>query len=113
FVSRAAIFICPMRVGGGTRLKILDALAMGRVLVSTAVGVEGIPVVDGEHTCAPRRRTSSWPRWPAPSGTRRCGTASRARGARWWSASSAGRTSGTGCTRSTARQQTGIRPPGR
>jgi len=49
FVSRAAIFICPMRVGGGTRLKILDALAMGRVLVSTAVGVEGIPVVDGEH----------------------------------------------------------------
>ena len=48
-VARAAIFICPMRVGGGTRLKILDALAMGRVLVSTAVGVEGIPVVDGEH----------------------------------------------------------------
>lgn len=48
-VARAAIFICPMRVGGGTRLKILDALAMGRVLVSTALGVEGIPVVDGEH----------------------------------------------------------------
>jgi len=48
-VARAAIFICPMRVGGGTRLKILDALAMGRVLISTALGVEGIPVVDGEH----------------------------------------------------------------
>lgn len=49
YVARAALFLCPMRVGGGTRLKILDALAMGRVLVSTAVGVEGIPMREGEH----------------------------------------------------------------
>lgn len=49
YVARAALFLCPMRVGGGTRLKILDALAMGRVLISTAVGVEGIPMVEGEH----------------------------------------------------------------
>lgn len=49
YVARAAIFICPIRVGGGTRLKILDALAMGRVLISTAVGVEGIPAIDGWH----------------------------------------------------------------
>jgi glycosyltransferase involved in cell wall biosynthesis len=36
-----------MRDGGGTRLKILDALAMGKAIVSTRIGCEGIEVVDG------------------------------------------------------------------
>jgi glycosyltransferase involved in cell wall biosynthesis len=40
-ISRSAAYICPIRVGGGTRLKILDALAMRRPLVSTAVGSRG------------------------------------------------------------------------
>lgn len=49
YIERAAVYLCPIRVGGGTRLKILDALAMQRPLVSTAIGVEGLGLVDGEH----------------------------------------------------------------
>jgi glycosyltransferase involved in cell wall biosynthesis len=41
-VSRAAVFVVPLRVGGGTRLKILEAMAMGVPVVSTPVGCEGI-----------------------------------------------------------------------
>lgn len=48
-VRRAATYICPIRVGGGTRLKVLDALALGRPLVATRIGVEGIGLVDGVH----------------------------------------------------------------
>ena len=48
-VSRAAIYICPIRVGGGTRLKILDALAMSRALVSTDLGVEGLDLTPEVH----------------------------------------------------------------
>lgn len=45
----APIYLCPIRVGGGTRLKILDALAMSRALVSTGLGVEGLDLVDDVH----------------------------------------------------------------
>jgi glycosyltransferase involved in cell wall biosynthesis len=48
-LSAAAVYLCPIRVGGGTRLKILDALSMSRALVSTALGVEGLDLVDGVH----------------------------------------------------------------
>ena len=48
-VSRAAIYICPIRVGGGTRLKILDALSMSRALVSTDLGVEGLDLMPEVH----------------------------------------------------------------
>jgi sugar transferase (PEP-CTERM/EpsH1 system associated) len=41
--------IVPLRAGGGTRLKILEAMALGRPIVSTSVGCEGIAVEDGEH----------------------------------------------------------------
>jgi glycosyltransferase involved in cell wall biosynthesis len=47
FVRNAACFIVPLRVGGGTRLKILDAWAMGKAIVSTSVGCEGLEAVDG------------------------------------------------------------------
>ncbi len=47
YVHDAACFIVPMRVGGGTRLKILDAWAMGKAVVSTSVGCEGLDAVDG------------------------------------------------------------------
>jgi sugar transferase (PEP-CTERM/EpsH1 system associated) len=47
YVSRAAVYVVPLRVGGGTRLKILDAMAMGKAIVSTAVGCEGLEVRDG------------------------------------------------------------------
>jgi polysaccharide biosynthesis protein PslH len=48
-VSAAAAYIVPLRIGGGTRLKILDALSMGKALISTSVGCEGLDVVSGEH----------------------------------------------------------------
>lgn len=45
----ADVYIAPFRVGGGTRLKILQALAASLPLVTTTVGAEGIAVVDGVH----------------------------------------------------------------
>lgn len=45
----AACHIVPMRVGGGTRLKILSAWAMGKAVVSTSIGCEGLEAVDGEN----------------------------------------------------------------
>ena len=49
FVSRSAVFACPMLEGGGTRLKILDAMAQGIPIVATRMAVEGIDIVDGEN----------------------------------------------------------------
>lgn len=46
---RAAVAVVPIRFGGGTRLKVVEALAMGRPVVSTSLGCEGIDVVPGEH----------------------------------------------------------------
>jgi glycosyltransferase involved in cell wall biosynthesis len=48
-VQRAACYIAPLRAGGGTRLKILDAWAMGKAVVSTTVGCEGLDARDGEN----------------------------------------------------------------
>jgi polysaccharide biosynthesis protein PslH len=48
-VQQAACYIVPLRVGGGTRLKILDAWSMGKAIVSTSVGCEGLEAVDGEN----------------------------------------------------------------
>jgi glycosyltransferase involved in cell wall biosynthesis len=47
FVSRAAVAVVPLRVGGGSRLKICEALAMGTPVVSTTVGAEGLEIGDG------------------------------------------------------------------
>ena len=49
YIHRAAIYLAPMRVGGGTRFKVLEAMACARPIVSTSLGVEGIPARDGEH----------------------------------------------------------------
>jgi sugar transferase (PEP-CTERM/EpsH1 system associated) len=49
FIEAAAVFIVPLRIGGGTRLKIFEAMAMECPVVSTAVGAEGLPVEDGRH----------------------------------------------------------------
>ena len=46
-VARAAVYVVPLRVGGGTRLKIFEAMSMGKAVVSTSVGAEGLPVTDG------------------------------------------------------------------
>jgi polysaccharide biosynthesis protein PslH len=47
FVARAAALVVPLRVGGGSRLKICEALAMGRPVVSTTVGAEGLDLDGG------------------------------------------------------------------
>jgi len=46
-VARAEAVIVPLRIGGGTRLKILEALAMRKAVVSTPLGAEGLDVTDG------------------------------------------------------------------
>jgi glycosyltransferase involved in cell wall biosynthesis len=47
YLDRAAMVVVPLRIGGGTRLKILEALAMNKAVVSTTVGAEGLHVSDG------------------------------------------------------------------
>lgn len=47
-VDAAAAYIVPLRIGGGTRLKILDALSMSKTIISTSVGCEGLDVEDGK-----------------------------------------------------------------
>ena len=47
YMEQAAAFIVPLRIGGGTRLKIYEALAMEKPTVSTTVGAEGLPLRDG------------------------------------------------------------------
>jgi glycosyltransferase involved in cell wall biosynthesis len=46
-LREAAVFVVPLRVGGGTRLKIFEAMAAGKAVVSTTVGAEGLDVHDG------------------------------------------------------------------
>ena len=49
YMRDGAVYIVPLRIGGGTRLKIFEAMAMGKAVVSTTVGAEGLPVTNGEH----------------------------------------------------------------
>jgi glycosyltransferase involved in cell wall biosynthesis len=49
YLERAGLSIVPLRIGGGTRLKIYEMMAMGVPVVSTAIGAEGLPIRDGEH----------------------------------------------------------------
>jgi glycosyltransferase involved in cell wall biosynthesis len=50
--AQGAAFVIPLRVGGGTRMKAFEAMAMGLPVVSTSLGVEGLPVRAGEHYLA-------------------------------------------------------------
>jgi glycosyltransferase involved in cell wall biosynthesis len=49
YYQQSSICVVPLRAGGGTRLKILEAMAIGRPVVSTTIGCEGLDVIDGEH----------------------------------------------------------------
>lgn len=49
YVHKAAVFAVPLRMGSGTRLKVLEGLAMGKPMVSTSLGCEGIELTDREH----------------------------------------------------------------
>lgn len=48
-VHGAGAFVIPLRVGGGTRIKAFEAMAMGAPVVSTSIGVEGLPLEPGTH----------------------------------------------------------------
>lgn len=47
WLAEAALVVVPLRVGAGTRLKIFEAMAMEKPVVSTSIGAEGLPVEDG------------------------------------------------------------------
>jgi glycosyltransferase involved in cell wall biosynthesis len=49
YIERAALCVVPLRIGGGTRLKILEAAAAGKAIVSTRLGAEGLDFVDGRE----------------------------------------------------------------
>jgi glycosyltransferase involved in cell wall biosynthesis len=49
YIAGAVIYVVPLRMGGGTRFKILEAAAMGRAIVSTAMGCDGFPVQHGRE----------------------------------------------------------------
>jgi glycosyltransferase involved in cell wall biosynthesis len=48
YVADAAVFVVPLRMGGGTRLKVLEAMAMGKAIVCTTLGAEGIDCKPGQ-----------------------------------------------------------------
>ncbi len=51
YVRTASVVVVPLRYGGGTRLKILEAFAMKKAVVSTSLGAEGIQCQNGQHLC--------------------------------------------------------------
>ena len=49
YLDKAAVFVAPLRTGSGVKIKILEAMAHGKAVVTTSVGAEGLGVVPGEH----------------------------------------------------------------
>lgn len=49
YLGKAAVCVVPLRSGSGTRIKIFEAMAMGKAVVSTTMGAEGLPVRHGEN----------------------------------------------------------------
>jgi glycosyltransferase involved in cell wall biosynthesis len=47
YLRDATVVVVPLRIGGGTRLKIYEAMALGKALVSTSIGAEGLSFQDG------------------------------------------------------------------
>jgi len=47
YLDKASVVVAPLRIGGGTRLKIFEAMAMGKAVVSTSIGAEGLEVESG------------------------------------------------------------------
>jgi len=47
YVREGSVYVVPLRIGSGTRLKIFEAMAMGKAIVSTTLGAEGLPIRDG------------------------------------------------------------------
>lgn len=49
YLARASVVVVPLLVGGGTRLKIFEAMAMEKTIVSTTLGAEGLTITPGKH----------------------------------------------------------------
>ncbi len=49
YLREACVYVVPLRIGSGTRLKIFEAMATGKAVVATSVGAEGLPVKHGEN----------------------------------------------------------------
>lgn len=49
YIAAAGVYVIPLRIGGGTRLKVLEAMAMSKAIVSTALGCEGFDLVAGQE----------------------------------------------------------------
>jgi glycosyltransferase involved in cell wall biosynthesis len=49
YLQKAKVFVCPVRLGSGLRVKLLEAMAAGVPVVSTTLGAEGIPLHTGEN----------------------------------------------------------------
>jgi glycosyltransferase involved in cell wall biosynthesis len=52
YVAKSHVYVIPLRVGSGTRIKAFEAMAMGRPVVSTTIGVEGLDVTHEQHFLA-------------------------------------------------------------
>jgi glycosyltransferase involved in cell wall biosynthesis len=48
YIAKADVVVCPMRKGGGIKNKILEAMSLGRAVVSTSIGAEGVDVTNGQ-----------------------------------------------------------------
>jgi sugar transferase (PEP-CTERM/EpsH1 system associated) len=49
YIAGAAVYVIPLRIGGGTRLKVLEAMAMSKAIVTTALGCEGFDLVPDQE----------------------------------------------------------------
>jgi glycosyltransferase involved in cell wall biosynthesis len=49
YIASSSVYVAPLRIGGGTRLKLLEAMAMSKPVVATRLGAEGYPVTDGRE----------------------------------------------------------------
>ncbi len=49
YIAGATVYVAPLRMGGGTRLKLTQAMAMGCAIVATSIAAEGFPVESGRH----------------------------------------------------------------
>ena len=96
----ANVYVIPLFVGSGTRIKAFEAMAMGRPVVSTTLGIEGLDVTDGEHFLradnAADFAAASWRCWTMQL----CARGSPMRHAAWWRRSSPGQRSPVSSRRS-------------